>query len=50
MSRRQQGLYKPADLSYFIGELRRTAGRAGQGRANFWHTVRIYLQQRPKRS
>lgn len=53
MSRRQQDLYKPADLSYFIGELRRLSGpaetgsHAGNGsRAHFWHAVRLYLQGR----
>lgn len=56
MSRRHQRLYKPADLSYFIGELRRMGGRTDQsspmgeaGRADFWHALRLYLQGRPKR-
>ncbi|HEX7447801.1 MAG TPA: hypothetical protein VF306_09670 [Pirellulales bacterium] len=52
MSRRHQGLYKPADLSYFIGELRRMSGRTEQrirmaeaNRADFWHALRLYLQE-----
>lgn len=48
MYRRGQGIYKPADLTYFINELR-TASRRGS-RANLWHSLRIYLQQRAKRS
>lgn len=48
MYRRGQGIYKPADLTYFINELRRASRRGS--RANFWHVLRLYLQQRPKRS
>lgn len=48
MSGRQNGLYKPTDLTYFLAALRRTGGRSGPAsRANFWHAMRGYLQQKP---